>query len=91
MVLTTVYIPKADLETIHELIRARKYPNRSDFIRNAIKRQIEYEEWRQTKKAFPVYFQTTIEEIARKVQIQALKTDPVVQELIEDLIDAVKR
>jgi len=49
MQLITLHVPKPDLEAIEQLVTAKKYPNRSEFIRLAI-HQVLHEELRGEPK-----------------------------------------
>ena len=45
MRLVTVHLPEYMIETLHELVRAGRYPNRSDAIRNALRNFLRDEVW----------------------------------------------
>ena len=73
MRLITVHIPDYFLDIIHELVRANRFPNRSDLIRNAIREFIRTEIYSLSREVEVIDSETSkkalqnIIEISRKV------------------------
>ena len=50
MKLVTVHLPETHIQDLDELVRAKKYPNRSECIRTAIRDLLKEEHWRPKRE-----------------------------------------